>query len=548
MRSDHVKKGIGRAPNRSLLRASGLDDDDFEKPFVGIANSWNEIIPGHIHLNHLTEEVRRGVIKAGGVPLTFGIPGICDGVAMGHEGMRYPLVSREVIADTVELMMQAHWLDGWVGVTNCDKITPGMLMAAGRLDLPTAILTGGPMAAGRLNDERLDVQSVFEALGEFNAGKVDEERVRMVERRACPGEGSCAGLFTANTMSCLTEVMGLSLTGCATSLAISKRKREIARETGRRIVELINEGVTARSVVTRGSIENAIKVDMAIGGSTNTALHLPAIASDFGLSVSLDLFDRCSREIPHITNLRPGGPYFLEDLDRAGGIPAILKRVRDLLSDERTINGATIHQIADAAKVYDEEIIRPLNKPFHTRGGIAVLRGNLAPEGGVIKQSAVSEKMMRFTGTAKVFDSELEAIEAIDGGRITAGDVVVIRYEGPKGAPGMPEMLAPTSRIAGMGLIDSVALITDGRFSGATRGPCVGHVSPEAFEGGPIGLVRDGDRISIDIPARKLDLLITDEEMQRRRSDFVPEDRRPTGVLAKYRKLVSSASEGAICR
>lgn len=548
MRSDKVKKGVDKAPARSLLRGAGLCDDDFEKPFVGIANSWNEIIPGHIHLNRLVEEVKKGIIEAGGVPFTFGIPGICDGIAMGHEGMRYPLVSREIVADSVELMVQAHWLDGWVGVTNCDKITPGMLMAAGRLDIPAIILTGGPMAAGRINGERLDVQSVFEALGKYSAGKASEEEVIQVERCACPGEGSCAGLFTANTMACLTEALGLSLTGCGTSLAISKKKREIARATGRRIVELIREGVTARSIVTRGSIENAIKVDMAIGGSTNTALHLPAIAYEFGIEISLDLFDEYSRQIPHLTNLRPGGPYFMEDFDRAGGIPAIMKRLVDHLSDERTVGGKTIHEIAREARIFDEEVIRPLERPFHREGGIAVLKGNLAPEGSVIKQSAVSEKMMRFEGTARVFDSEQEAIDAIDAGKIRPGDVVVIRYEGPKGGPGMPEMLAPTSRIAGMGLLESVALITDGRFSGATRGPCVGHVCPEAFEGGPIAIVEDGDRILIDIPARKLELMLSQEEILERLRSFKPKDRKPTGVLAKYRKLVKSASEGAICR
>jgi len=548
MRSDMVKEGIYKAPSRSLLRGSGLCDEDFDKPFVGIANSWNEIIPGHIHLNTLMEEVKKGIVEAGGVPMTFGLPGICDGVAMGHEGMRYALTSRETIADCVELMVQAHWLDGWVGVTNCDKITPGMLMAAGRLDVPTIMLTGGPMHSGSLDDEKLDVQSVFEVLGQYNAGKATEEDVRRIECNACPGEGSCAGLFTANSMACLTEVMGLSLTGCGTMLAIDKRKKDLARATGKRIVELIVEGGTARQIVTKRSIENAIKVDMAIGGSSNTALHLPAIAADFGYDIDLDLFDKYSRDIPHLTNLRPGGPYFMEDLDRAGGIPAMMKMIKKSLSNEMTVNGTTIHQICDAAEVIDDDVIRSLDRPFHRQGGIAVLKGNLAPEGSVVKQSAVSENMMQFTGTAKVFDSEAESIEAIDHGKIVSGDVVVIRYEGPKGAPGMPEMLSPTSRIAGMGLIDSVALITDGRFSGATRGPCIGHVSPEAFSKGPIGIVRTGDQIRIDIPDRKLELLIDDEEFERRVAEFEPKDRKPTGVLAKYRKLVSSAAKGAICR
>ncbi|MFP4546320.1 MAG: dihydroxy-acid dehydratase [Methanomassiliicoccales archaeon] len=548
MRSDTVKKGIDKAPSRSLLRGSGLFDEDFDRPFVGIANSWNDIIPGHVHLNRLVEELKRGIIEAGGVPFTFGVPGICDGIAMGHEGMRYALTSRETIADCAELVMQAHCFDGWVGVTNCDKITPGMLMAAGRMDLPSIMLTGGPMAPGRIDGDKIDVQSVFEVLGEYNAGKADEGRVKEVERCACPGEGSCAGLFTANTMACLTEVMGLSLPGCGTTLAIDKRKRDIARLTGRRIVELIMEGAKPRDIVTHDSIENAIKVDMAIGGSTNTALHLPAIAREFGHTIDLDLFDSISRYIPHLTNLRPGGPYFVEDLHRAGGVPAITKRLQDHLSDERTVSGMSVLEIAREARIMDEEIIRPMDRPFHEQGGIAVLRGNLAPDGSVVKQSAVNEKMTRFTGTAKVYDSEAQAIEAIDAGKIQEGDVVVIRYEGPKGGPGMPEMLSPTSRIAGMGLIDSVALITDGRFSGATRGPCIGHVSPEAFDRGPIGIVQDGDKIKIDIPERKLELLVDQEEIDSRMERMEVKDRQPTGVLAKYRKLVSSAAEGAICR
>jgi dihydroxy-acid dehydratase len=548
MRSDMVKDGIYKAPSRSLFRGAGLCDDDFDKPFVGIANSWNEIIPGHIHLDRLVEEVKKGISEEGGVPFTFGVPGICDGIAMGHEGMRYALTSRETIADCVELMAQAHWFDGWVGVTNCDKITPGMLMAAGRLDIPAIMVTGGPMESGKLDGEKIDVQSVFEVLGEYNAGKATADDVLKVECAACPGEGSCAGLFTANTMACLTEVMGMSLTGCGSMLATDKRKRDLARATGRRIVQLIKEGGTPRQMVTKGSFENAIKVDMAIGGSTNTTLHLPAIAAEFGYEIELDLFDRYSREIPHLTNLRPGGPFFMEDFDNAGGVPAMMKRIKKHLSNEMTVNGTTIYQIVDEAEVRNEDVIRSMDRPFHKEGGIAVLRGNLAPEGSVIKQSAVSPNMIQFTGKAKVFDSEKDSLEAIDGGKIVSGDVVVIRYEGPKGGPGMPEMLSPTSRIAGMGLIDSVALITDGRFSGATRGPCIGHISPEAFERGPIGIVRDGDQIRIDIPERRLDLLISEEEFKKRMETFVPKDRKPTGVLAKYRKLVSSASKGAICR
>lgn len=548
MRSDTVKKGLAKAPSRSLLRACGLTDEDMDKPFIGIANSFNDIVPGHIHLDRLVEEVRKGIEEAGGVPFSFGVPAVCDGIAMGHMGMRFSLPSREVIADCVEVMNNAHAFDGWVGVTNCDKVTPGMLMAAGRMNLPAIMLTGGPMEPGILNGEKKDLQSVFEVLGAHNAGKATDEEVIAVECAACPGEGSCSGLFTANTMACLTEAMGLSLTGCGTSLATSDRKLEIARETGRRIVELAKEGVTPRSIVTRESFLNAIMVDMAIGGSTNTALHLPAIASDFGIEMDLKAFDEISRKVPHLTSLRPGGPYHIADLDRAGGVPAVLKRLKGMLYDQGTVTGDSIFAIADQAEVHDDEVLRPLDRPFHAEGGIAVLYGNLAPEGSVVKQSAVSEKMMRFRGRARVFDSEDDAAAAISSRKIVKGDVVIIRYEGPKGGPGMPEMLYPTSMIAGMGLSDDVALITDGRFSGATRGPCIGHVSPEASAGGPIAAVRDGDEITIDIPARKLEVNISEEELKRRLAEVRPAERELSGFLSKYRKLVTSASRGAVLR
>jgi dihydroxy-acid dehydratase len=525
-----------------------LTDEDMDKPFIGIANSFNDIVPGHVHLDRLVEEVRKGIEEAGGVPFSFGVPAVCDGIAMGHMGMRFSLPSREVIADCVEVMNNAHAFDGWVGVTNCDKVTPGMLMAAGRMNLPAIMLTGGPMEPGILNGEKKDLQSVFEVLGAHNAGKATDEEVIAVECAACPGEGSCSGLFTANTMACLTEAMGLSLTGCGTSLATSERKLEIARETGRRIVELAKEGVTPRSIVTRESFLNAIMVDMAIGGSTNTALHLPAIASDFGIEMDLKAFDEISRKVPHLTSLRPGGPYHIADLDRAGGVPAVLKRLKGMLYDQGTVTGDSIFAIADQAEVHDDEVLRPLDRPFHAEGGIAVLYGNLAPEGSVVKQSAVSEKMMRFRGRARVFDSEDDAAAAISSRKIVKGDVVIIRYEGPKGGPGMPEMLYPTSMIAGMGLSDDVALITDGRFSGATRGPCIGHVSPEASAGGPIAAVRDGDEITIDIPARKLEVNISEEELKRRLAEVRPAERELSGFLSKYRKLVTSASRGAVLR
>ena len=545
MRSDDVKTGIDKAPQRSLLRASGLTDEDMKKPFIGIADSWNNIVPGHIHLNKIVDAVIEGIEEAGGKAFVFGVPAVCDGIAMGHEGMRYSLVSRETISDCCEIMCQAHRLDGWVGVSNCDKVTPGMLMAAGRMNIPVVMVTGGAMEVGKNGKENLDLQSLFEAIGLYTAGKADEDYVKTIECAACPGQGSCSGLFTANTMACLTETLGLSLTGCATSLAVDEKKLEIARESGRRIVQLVKDGVKARDIVTMESIRNAIRVDMCIGGSTNTALHIPAIARDFGHRISLDLFDEISRTVPHITSLRPAGPYSIRDLDNAGGIPAVLNRIKDKLEDARTVNGRSIKEIAASAKVIDGEIIRPLDRPFHQQGGIAVLKGNLAPKGSVIKQAAVSEKMMKFTGKAKVYDSEAEASEAISAGKVAAGDVVVIRYEGPKGAPGMPEMLSPTSMIMGMGLGESVALITDGRFSGATRGGAIGHVSPEAFEKGPIAALRDGDIIDIDIPNRSLSVRLTDEEIASRLKDVVPRDRHPIGVLKRYRELVTNGAEGA---
>lgn len=546
MRSDSVRKGPGAAPQRSLLRADGLSDEDFEKPFIGIANSWNDIVPGHIHLNEIVEAVKEGIIEAGGKPFVFGVPAVCDGIAMGHKGMRYSLVSREVISDCCEVMVEGHALDGWVGVSNCDKVTPGMLMAMGRMNVPGLIVTGGAMEPGKDADGgNMDLQTVFEAVGAYSAGNMTEEELHTIECTACPGRGSCSGLFTANTMACLTETIGLSLRGCGTCLADDNRKLQIARETGRRIVELVRADVKPRDIVSRDSFLNAIRVDMAIGGSTNTALHLPAISREFGCPVTLDDFDRISRDTPHITSLRPAGPYAIKDLDRAGGIPAVLKVLEGSLADVPTANGTTIRQIADAAEVRDPEVIRPLYRPFHEQGGIAVLKGNIAPDGSVIKQAAVSPKMMTFSGRARVFDGEAAAAEAITSGDIVAGDVVVIRYEGPKGAPGMPEMLSPTSLIVGRGLGEQVALITDGRFSGASRGGAIGHVSPEAYAGGPIAALRDGDIIDIDIPNRRLNARLTDEEIAERMRDFKPVERPVTGVQRKYRRLVTSGANGA---
>ncbi|MBR2348617.1 MAG: dihydroxy-acid dehydratase [Candidatus Methanomethylophilaceae archaeon] len=545
MRSDAVKKGLDKAPARSLLRADGLDDSDFDKPFIAIANSWNEIVPGHIHLNEIVEAVKEGIIEAGGKPFVFGVPAVCDGIAMGHKGMRYSLISRDVISDCCEVMVEGHVFDGWVGVSNCDKVTPGMLMAMGRMNVPGLIVTGGAMEVGRSGDRTLDLQSVFEAVGSHSAGTMTEDEVKQIECAACPGRGSCSGLFTANTMACLTEALGLSLTGCGTCLADDTRKLSIARATGRRIVEMVRNDIKPRDIVSRESFLNAIRVDMAIGGSTNTALHLPAISKDFGCPVTLDDFDAISRVTPHITSLRPGGPYSIKDLDEAGGISAVLNILRDSLSDVPMGNGRKMSEVASEGKVTNAEVLRPIDNPYHEQGGIAVLKGNIAPEGSVIKQSAVSPKMMKFSGKARVFDCEKDAADAIVSGDIVSGDVVIIRYEGPKGAPGMPEMLSPTSLIMGRGLGESVALITDGRFSGASRGGAIGHVSPEAYAGGPIAAVRDGDIIDIDIPARTLNVRLSDDEIADRMAKIEPIDRPVTGVQRKYRKLVTSGANGA---
>ncbi|WP_400208950.1 dihydroxy-acid dehydratase [Methanomethylophilus alvi] len=545
MRSDVIKHGVDAAPARSLLRADGLKDEDFDKPFIGIADSWNEVVPGHIHLNKIVDAVKEGIREAGGVPFVFGTPAVCDGIAMGHKGMRYSLISREVISDCCEVMVEGHAMDGWVGVSNCDKVTPGMLMAAGRMNIPALMVTGGAMEAGKLNGEDIDFQSVFEAIGQVQVGSADESFLKTVECAACPGAGSCSGLFTANTMACLTETLGMSLTGCGTSLAVDEKKLAIAKESGKRIVELVKKGIKPRDIVNSHSFHNAICVDMAIGGSTNTALHIPAISKEFGCPVDLSEFDKISREVPHITSLRPAGQFHIRDLDNAGGVPAILKRLIDHIEDAPTVNGKSVMEIAESATIADENVLRPLDNPYHQQGGIAILKGNIAPMGSVIKQAAVSPKMMVFSGRARCFDSEKDATEAIKSGSIVAGDVVVIRYEGPKGAPGMPEMLAPTSIIQGMGLGETVALITDGRFSGATRGGAIGHVSPEAYEKGPIAALRDGDMIDIDIPNRKLNARLSDEEIKARLAEVEIVDRPVTGVQKKYRKLVTNGVNGA---
>ncbi|MDF0590390.1 dihydroxy-acid dehydratase [Candidatus Methanocrinis natronophilus] len=548
MRSDITKVGPERAPHRALLKATGLIDEEIGRPFVGVANSWNEFIPGHIHLDKISQAVKAGIRMAGGVPFEFHTIGICDGIAMGHRGMRYSLPSREIIEDTIEVMMESHQLDGMVLISSCDKIVPGHLMAAGRLDLPAIAVTGGPMYPGFACDKELDLIDVFE--GWQKGGEVLE----VLESLACPGAGSCAGLFTANTMACITETIGMSLPGCATAHAADAKKIRIAKMSGAKIVELIEKGITARDIVTSKSIENAIMMDMAIGGSTNTALHIPAVASEFEIDLDLAEFDRLSRETPHLVNLRPGGPHHILDLERAGGIPGVMKRLESKLHlDVLTVTGRTLGEEIGKFRPANPEtfakVIRTLDDPVHPEGGIAILMGSLAPEGSVVKQTAVTGSMRRHTGPAKVYNSEEEALAGIVGGEVVAGDVVVIRYEGPKGGPGMRETLSPTSAIQGAGLGDSVALVTDGRFSGGTRGPCIGHICPEAAVGGPIALVEDGDEISIDIEGRRIDLLLDPETLERRRSGWKPpEPKVAKGMLARYSRSVTSASRGGVLR
>lgn len=536
MRSDEVKKGIERAPHRALLKALGLTDKDIAKPFVGIASSYTNIVPGHIHLRSIADAVKEGVIAAGATPFEFNTIAICDGIAMGHEGMRYSLPSRELIADSVESMAQAHRLDALVLVTNCDKITPGMLMAAARLDIPAVAVTGGPMESGVFKAEKVGVNTVFEGMGKVLAEKMTLEELAELETSACPGCGSCNGMYTANTMACLTEALGMSLPYCATALATSAQKLRIAKETGEKIVELIRKKLTPSKILTQEAFENAIAVDMALGGSTNSVLHLSAIAREAGISLPLKLFDEISRRVPHLCNMVPSGPYDLEELHNAGGIPALMKELSPMLHlDALTVTGKTVKENIQSVKVLNDNVIRPLASPVHKGGGIAILYGNLAPKGAVVKTVAVSPKMLKHTGPARVFDSEADAVAAMKKREIQPGDVVVIRYEGPKGGPGMPEMLVPTATISGMGLSESVALVTDGRFSGATRGPCVGHVAPEAAEGGPIAIVKDGDKITIDIPNRVLKLELPEQEIAKRLASWKPKKPRVTkGYLARY--------------
>ncbi len=550
MRSKTIKEGIERAPHRALLYATGICKSEMKKPFIGVATSFTDIIPGHIGMRDIERFIEKGIHAGGGYPFLFGIPGICDGIAMGHTGMHYSLPSRELIADMVESVTQAHQFDGLVLLTNCDKITPGMLMAAARLNIPAIVVTGGPMLSGHLRGRRLSlVNDTFEAVGKYKKGLIKKDELEALEMCACPGAGSCQGMYTANTMACITEALGMSLPGCATSLAVSADKRRIAFKSGERIVGLIKKNITSRKILTRTAFENAIMADLALGGSTNTVLHIPAIAHDAGVELPLETFDILSKKTPHLADMLPGGRHYLEDLEWAGGIPALMKRLRKNLHNNITVSGMKIYEIADSAEVVDEDVIRPMNKPYHKEGGIAILRGNLAPDGAVVKQSAVTPNMMLFEGTARVFDSEEAGMKAILDGRIKAGDVVVIRYEGPKGGPGMREMLSPTAAIAGMGLSESVALITDGRFSGGTRGPCIGHISPEAMEGGTIAILKNGDKIRIDITNRKIDVLLSDAEIKERLNKWKPIQPKITkGYLARYARMVSSAAGGAVMK
>lgn len=551
MKSDNIKKGIQRAPHRSLLRACGLKDEDFKKPFIGIANSFTEIVPGHIHLKNLVEFVKEGIIAAGGIPFEFNTMAVCDGISMNHDGMKYSLPSREIIAATVESMAKGHSLDGLVLIPSCDKVVPGMIMGASRVNIPTIVVTGGPMESGRYNGKNVDLISVYEAVGELSAGKITEKEVDELERCACPGAGSCSGLFTANTMACLCETMGLSLPLCATTHALDKENEEMAYNSGRRIVGMVEEDLKPSDIMTQESFNNAIAVDMALGGSSNTALHLPALASEFsnyGVEVDLELFDEISKKVPHIALISPAGEDTMRDLHNAGGIPAVLKAIESKIDTSVvTCTGKTIAENISDVEVLDSNVIHPIDNPVHADGGIAILKGNIAPNGSVVKKGAVAEDLMYLKGPAKVFTCEEDVTEAIFDHKIEEGDIIVIAYEGPKGGPGMREMLNPTSAIVGMG-IKNVGLITDGRFSGGTRGPCIGHVSPEAMADGPIAAIEDGDIIEIDIENRSINVELTDDEIAERLAKREIPKKDVDGWLALYRQLVSSADKGAILK
>ncbi|MGD9364644.1 MAG: dihydroxy-acid dehydratase [Desulfobacteraceae bacterium] len=556
MKSDQVKKGIERAPHRALLKSCGYTHDEINRPLIGIANSANTVIPGHVHLNAIAEAVKAGIYMAGGTPVEFGVIGVCDGIAMNHEGMKYSLGSRELIADSVEIMATAHGFDAMVMIPNCDKIVPGMLMAAARINLPTIFISGGPMLAGERQtesgQERIDLITVFEAVGAVKSGKMTESELTDIENEACPTCGSCAGMFTANSMNCLTEAIGMGLPGNGTIPAVMSARTRLAKAAGMKIMELIDKEITPGKILTAEAFENALAVDMALGCSTNTVLHMAAIANEAGIEFDLDLINQASQVTPHLCSMSPGGQHHIQDLNRAGGIQGVLKVLSEagrIHTDCITVTGRTVGENLTGVRVKDAEVIRPMDQAYHAQGGLAVLFGNLAPAGCVVKQSAVCEEMLQHEGPARVFDSEEEASGAIMDGKIKKGDVVIVRYEGPKGGPGMREMLTPTSTIAGMGLDAHVALITDGRFSGGTRGAAIGHVSPEAMEGGPIGLVQEGDIIAIDIPAKSITLKVDEAEMEARKEKWTaPPPKITKGYMARYAKTVSSANTGAVVR
>ena len=550
MRSDLMKKGKERAPHRSLFKATGLTDDELNRPIIGIANSYTEAIPGHFHLDKLVEAVKAGIRMAGGTPVEFNTIGICDGIAMGHTGMKYSLGSRELIADSVEVMASAYAFDGLVLMPNCDKIIPGMIMGAARVNIPTILISGGPMLAGNYKGKGVDLITVFECIGKVAKGEITENELLEIEACACPGAGSCSGMFTANSMNCLSEVLGIALPGNGTIPAVYAERLRLAKIAGQKILELIEKDIKPSDILTLEAFKNAIIVDMAFGGSTNTCLHLPAIAHEVGINLELKYFDELSEKTPHLCLMSPAGPNHLEDLYKAGGVMAIMKRLEPLgiVNNEcLTVTGSTIYESYKNAEIYDEEVIRPLDNPHHKTGGLTVLYGNLAPDGSVVKSAGVDESMLKHEGPARIFNSEEEALDAILNHKINKGDVIVIRYEGPKGGPGMREMLAPTSAIAGVGLDKDVALITDGRFSGGTRGAAIGHVSPEAAVGGPIGLLKEGDIIEIDIPNKKLNVKLSDEELEKRRKEWkAPEPKIKKGYMYRYAQRVKSANTGAI--
>jgi len=552
MKSDSVKSGIERAPHRSLFKAMGYTDEELRRPLVGIANSANDIIPGHVELDRIVSAVKAGVHMAGGTPIAFGSIGVCDGIAMNHIGMKYSLASRELIADSIEVMAIAHAFDAMVMVTNCDKIVPGMLMAAARLNLPTVVVSGGPMLTGDCGGKKIDLVTVFEAVGAVYSGRMSQEELADIENSACPTCGSCAGMFTANSMNCLTEAIGMGLPGNGTIPAVMAARTRLAKEAGMKSVMLLKKRITPKKIMTKRAFENAMAVDMALGCSTNTVLHLMAIAREVGVDLNLDSFNRISQKTPHLCNLSPAGKDHIEDLDRAGGVSAVIKelsRKRLIHTGCITVTGGSVKENIKNSRIKDKSVIRSLERPYHKQGGLAVLFGNLASSGCVVKQSAVVRRMLRHEGPARVFDSEEEATSAIMAGRIKKGDVVIIRYEGPKGGPGMREMLVPTSAIAGMGLDADVALITDGRFSGGTRGAAIGHVSPEAMEGGPIAIIQDGDRVAINIPKRLITLKVAEKEIEKRLSKWrPPKPKISKGYMARYARAVSSGSEGAVVR